>query len=816
MQSSQNLELVLKRAKEFTQQFQHTHVSPLHLLLALLKTPECQGFKHLENQQVPLQKLSDYISHNRLNHEPYGTPTGHFNSRSKFVLSQSAQIARQMGSAFTRTEHLLLGLLTDQTLAREVYPVVGIRSEKLIHSILAQYGLQPEIAGAHESTPQSREFADVCVSLNELARKGKLDPVIGRERETKRAMQILGRRRKNNPVLIGDAGVGKTAIAEGIAQSIVSRTCPAQLLDKEIFLWDVTSLVSNTVFRGQLEGRLKAILDHVRDNPRIILFIDEIHLIVGAGNSIGGLDVSNMMKAALSRGEARVIGATTEDEYNKTIAKDSALERRFQPVRVEEPPDEDVLAILRGSLPVYEAHHNVQYTAQAVTAALQLSKQYIPNRQLPDKALDVLDEAGSAVRMTPPQNVIRLDQEIARLNEDKGNAAIQQRFDDAQALLGRVRQLKTQRNKLLRQQTEPRLVTEDHVRGAISVISRIPLERLTTGDKQSALLVQEELGREIIGQKHAIASVSRYIRRSRTRLNDPRKPLGTVLLLGPTGVGKTLLAKRAAVHMSGSEDDLIVLDMSEYMERHSVARLVGAPPGYKGYEDQKTLVERVRRQPYAVVLFDEIEKAHHQVWNVLLQILEEGRLTDGQGRTANFRNTLVLLTSNIGCDHFRRKGIGFNQAVDATKDAVLDAAKKEFRPEFLNRLDDIVIFDLLTREDSRQIIDLEIEKIRRRTNYTALTLSPSLREKLLKDGFSADYGARPLKRTLECLVTDPISDALLREEIADTGEILATYTETDGVVVRRSEPDARQQTPATAEGLTWVHPGSCAVPCAPA
>ena len=816
MQSSQNLELVLGRAKDFAQQFQHTHVSPLHLLLALLKTPECQGYKHLENQQVPIQKLSDYISHNRLNHEPYGTPTGHFNSRSKFVLSQSAQIARQMGSAFTRTEHLLLGLLTDQTLAREVYPVVGIRSEKLTHSILAQYGLQEEMVGAREGTPQSREFAEVCVSLNELARKGKLDPVIGRDRETQRAMQILGRRRKNNPVLIGDAGVGKTAIAEGIAQSIVNKTCPPQLLDKEIFLWDVTSLVSNTVFRGQLEGRLKAILDHVRNNPRLILFIDEIHLIVGAGNSIGGLDVSNMMKAALSRGEARVIGATTEDEYNKTIAKDSALERRFQPVRVEEPPDEDVLAILRGSLPVYEAHHNVQYTPQAVTAALQLSKRYIPHRQLPDKALDVLDEAGSAVRMTPPQNIIRLDQEIARLNEEKANAAIQQRFNDAQMWLARVRQLKAQRNKLLRQQTEPRLVTEDQVCGAVSVISRIPLERLTAEDKRSALRVQDELGREIIGQQPAIESVTRYIRRSRTRLNDPRKPLGAVLLLGPTGVGKTLLAKRAAVHMSGSEEGLIALDMSEYMERHSVARLIGAPPGYKGYEDQKTLVERVRRQPYAVVLFDEIEKAHHQVWNVLLQILEEGRLTDGQGRTASFRDTLVLLTSNIGYEHFRRKSIGFNQTVDATKDAVLEAAKKEFRPEFLNRLDDIVIFDPLTLEDCRQIIDLEVGKIRQRTKYTAVVLSQALREKILRDGFSEEYGARPLKRTLERLVTDPISDALLREEITDTGEILATYTESNGVVIRHSGSEtqrAEQSTAVPAEDLAWVRPGSCAVPC---
>ncbi len=798
MQSSQNLEVVLNRAREFAQQFQHTHVSPLHLLLALLKTSECQGYKHLENQQAPVQKLSDYISHNRLNHEPYGTPTGNFNSRSKFVLSQSAQIARQMSSAFTRTEHLLLALLTDQTLAREVYPVVGIRSEKLTHSILAQYGLQEEMVGAREGSPQSREFTEVCVSLNELARKGKLDPVIGRGRETKRAMQILGRRRKNNPVLIGDAGVGKTAIAEGIAQSIVKRTCPPQLLDKEIFLWDVTSLVSNTVFRGQLEGRLRAILDHVRNHPRIILFIDEIHLIVGAGNSVGGLDVSNMMKAALSRGEARVIGATTEDEYNKTIAKDSALERRFQPVRVEEPPDEDVLAILQGSLPVYEAHHNVQYTPEAVTAALLLSKRYIPNRQLPDKALDVLDEAGSTVRMTPPQSVTRLDQDIARMNEEKARAAIEERFNDAQGLLARVRQLKAQRNKLLRLQTQARAVTEDHVRAAVSVMSRIPLERLTAEDKRCALRAQDDLAREIIGQRHAVATVTRYIRRSRTRLNDPRKPLGAILLLGPTGVGKTLLAKRVAVHMSGSEEGLIALDMSEYMERQSAARLIGAPPGYKGYEDQKTLVERVRRQPYAVVLFDEIEKAHYQVWNVLLQILEEGRLTDGQGRTASFRDTLILLTSNIGYEHFRRKSIGFNHTADDTKAAVLEAAKKEFRPEFLNRIDDIVVFDPLILEDCRQIIDLEVEKIRQRTKYTALTLSQALRERILKEGFSEDYGARPLKRTLERLVTDPISDALLREEITDTGTILATYTGTDGGVIRQSGSEPLRAVTATA------------------
>jgi len=786
MQYSQNMETVLARAKEFAQQLQHTAISPLHLLLALLKTPECQAFKHLENQQAPIQKLTDYITHNRLNHEPYGTPTGSLNTKSKFILNQSGQISQQMGSSYTRTEHLLLALLTDQGLARDVYPVVGIQNERLTHAILTQYGLQEQLVGAPEGTAPNREFTQVCISLNELARKGKLDPVIGRTREIQRTLQILGRRRKNNPVLLGEAGVGKTAIVEGIAQSIVNKTCPPLLHNREIFICDVASMVSNTVFRGQLEGRIKAILDHVRNNPNIILFIDEIHLIVGAGSSIGGMDISNMMKAALSRGEARVIGATTLDEYNKTIAKDSALERRFQPVRVEEPPDEDVLAILQGSLPVYEEHHHVRYAPQAALAALHYSKRYIHDRQLPDKALDVLDEAGSAAKMNPPAapaGLSELDLAIARLNAERIRAAAQKQFNEGQTILSRLQQLKDQRRALFRKQPHMPIVTEDHIRTAVSVMSNVPLERLTAEDKQSALCLHEILGREVIGQTRAIGIVARFLRRGRTCLNDPMRPMGVLLLLGPTGVGKTLLAKRVAAHMSGSEDQLIALDMSEYMERHSVARLIGSPPGYLGYEDQNTLVEQVRRQPYAVVLFDEIEKAHPQVWNILLQILEEGRLTDGQGRTASFRNTLILMTSNVGCEHFRRKSLGFNPNLALTNEVVLDAVKKEFRPEFLNRIDDLVIFDALTRDDCRQIIDLEVEKIRRRTKYVTVTLSPSLKEKVLREGFSEEYGARQLKRTLELLVTDPISDALLREEISGTGEIVVDYDAGKGVVI---------------------------------
>lgn len=748
MQNSQNLEQVLRRARDFARQLRHTHISPLHLWLALLKTPECQGYKHLESLRAPIRKLTDFISHNRMNYEPYGPPTDKCNARSQYVLGQGTQLARQMGSDHTRTEHLLLALLNEPSLAHEVYPVVGLQAVLLTHIILARYGVQEERQISPREVAQQREFAKACLSLNDLARAKKLDPVVGRERETRRTMQILGRRRKNNPVLVGEAGVGKTAIAEGIAQSIVQQTCPAHLRDKEIYLCDVAALISNMMFRGQLEGRLKAILDHVRKHARIILFIDEIHLIVGVGSSFGGMDVSNLLKAALSRGEARIIGATTEDEYNKTIAKDSALERRFQPVRIEEPPDEEALAMLHCCLPSYESHHHVRYTPQAVTTALQLAKRYIPNRQLPDKALDVLDEAGAAVCLAP--------------------------------LPAGDRPPRTQNPPI-------RSVTEDDVREAVSLISRVPLERLTAEDKRSALRVQDELSREIIGQPVAIATAARYLRRSRTRLTDPRKPLGILLLLGPTGVGKTLLAKRLAVRMTGSEEGLTALDMSEYMERHSTARLIGSPPGYVGYGDQQTLVERVRRQPYGVVLFDEIEKAHHQVWNLLLQILEEGRLTDGQGRSASFRDTLVCLTSNLGYEHTRRTSIGFHPTPESAKEAVLAAVKKEFRPELLNRIDDIIVFDALTPEDCRHILDREIEVIRQRTKYSALILSPRLREKVLQEGFSEEYGARPLKRTLEQLLTDPLSDALLREEITDTGEVWATYNETTGVVIRQSK-----------------------------
>ncbi len=779
-QHSKNLETVFSRAQEFARQLQHKQVSPNHLLLAMLKTPECQACQVLETLNVPINRIIDYITHTRFINEPFGTPSNTLNSRAKTCLAQATQIAHQTGSSMVRTEHLLIGLLADSALSREVFKPTGVHTDTLIPKIISRYGLQEEMAGPHEGSAPSREFREICINLNEMARKGKLDPVIGRQQEIQRTLQILGRRRKNNPVLVGEAGMGKTAIAEGIAQSIVQKTCPPQLLDKEIYIFDIAGLVSNTVFRGQLEGRVKAILDYVREHTNIILFIDEIHLIVGAGNSIGGMDVSNLMKTALSRGEARVIGATTEDEYNQTIGRDSALERRFQTVRVGEPPDDEVLSIIKGALQTYETHHNVQYSAEAVATAIHLAKRYLPNRRFPDKALDVIDEAGSALKLALPDNILKLDARIEELTRQKVIAATEEKFGEAQKLLTEIRRLKSDRERLVREQQGPRIVNEDHIRAAISAMSGIPLERLTAEDKREALLLDENLSRQIIGQRKAIEAVTRYIRRSRTQLNDPKRPLGSFLLLGPTGVGKSLLAKTVAAHLCGWEDGIIQLDMSEYMESHSVSRLIGAPPGYRGYRDQKTLVERVRRNPYAVVLFDEIEKAHPLVWNALLQVLEEGRLTDGQGRQASFRNTLILLTSNIGYDQFKRSSIGFNQNQTSTQEAVMAAVKKEFRPEFLNRIDEIVIFDSLTTEDCRKILGLEIAKVKLRTQYASILLSEGLQEKLLQDGFSEEYGGRHLKKTVEKLITDPISDALLREEIGGTGEIMLDYK--DGVI----------------------------------
>lgn len=786
MEQSQNFDIVRDRASAFATKFGHKQIAPSHFLLAIIKTPECQAYQLMVASKVPVEKLGEIIVGKRFNQEEAGTPTGIPTAASKTCFTQASEIAMQSGGSQLRTEHLLIGLLADPTLSREVFGVAGINSSKLIRKILGRFGLQPEIAGENTSGP-SRDFTEVCYNLTEMARAGKLDPVIGRKQEIERCSQILARRRKNNPVLVGDAGVGKTAIAEGLALSIVQKTAPQCLQDKQIYVFDVTGLISNTIFRGQLEGRVKSILDYVKKNLNVILFIDEIHLIVGAGNSIGGMDLSNMMKAALSRGEARVIGATTLDEYHKSIAKDSALERRFQPVQVEEPSDADTLAILHGSLSAYEKHHGVKYSPEAVLAALHLSKRYIPNRRLPDKAIDVLDEAGSAIKLAPSETLVALDSEIESVTQQKIAAANADRFTDAQTLWGTIRLLKVKREQLLALGETVRIVREEHIRKAISLISKVPVDKMNSNNRRDALKQAERLGATIIGQKQAMEAVSRYCRRGKTHFNDPKRPIGSFLLLGATGVGKTLLAKALALDINGTEESLIQLDMSEYMERHSAARLIGSPPGYIGYDDQNSLVERVRRQPYCVVLFDEIEKAHPDVWNMLLQILEEGKLTDGQGRIASFRNAIIILSSNVGYSILSKLRIGFNPNKENTREAVLAEAKKVFRPEFLNRIDEIIVFDSLTPEHCSQILDLELEKVRQRTTYGSITLSPALHDHVLKEGFSEEYGGRNLKKAVERIIADSISDALIREEIPEEGHLYLDWKKEKVTVSKMKE-----------------------------
>ena len=625
-QNSQNLDTILQKAVAEASKNNHRQVAPSHLLLAILQTPESQAYIILDSFKVPVAELNNIIVNKRFNQEEQGPPSGIFTAAARICLNQARDVAGQTGNGWIRSEHLLLGLLTDTTLIKQVLKPAGVSSNKLVHQILGKIGLQPQLSGENGPTT-SKEFDEICISLNKMAKDGKLDPVIGREAEIKRAHQILARRRKNNPVLIGDAGVGKTAIAEGLALSIVHQLCPPCLQDKQIFLLEVTSIVSGTIWRGQLEARVKGILDHCKKNPNVILFIDEIHLLVGAGESVGGMDVSNMMKAALSRGDVRVIGATTEDEYNKTIAKDSALERRFQPIHVGEPSDEDALAILEGCIGPYEKHHGVSYSKESLQMAVKLSKRYIPNRRLPDKAIDVADEAGSALKLSPSKALADLDSRIETLRQKKMAAANAEDFNQAGQLLREVRLLEQQRGQILSSGGD-RIVLEEHIRAAVSLISKVPLEKLTAESKRDTMNIDIRLGESIIAQRDAIKALSKYIKRGKTQLSDPKRPLGSLMFLGPTGVGKTLLAKAAAVQISGKEESLIQLDMSEYMEEHTVSRLIGSPPGYIGHDDQNTLVERVRRNPYSVVLFDEIEKAHPKVWNVLLQSLEEGKLTD--------------------------------------------------------------------------------------------------------------------------------------------------------------------------------------------
>src|SRR5438309_1615889 len=736
-----------------------------------------------------------------------------YTPRVKKVLALAGKEAKALNHSYVGTEHILLGLLREgEGVAARVLKSLEIDIERTRNEILKELdpnftppeaeseAPQEQTSGAKKDvkTPALRAFGR---DLTELARKGELDPVIGRHNEIERVIQVLCRRTKNNPVLIGEAGVGKTAIAEGLAQEIANGNVPELLRDRRVITLDLALMVAGTKYRGQFEERIKAVMDEIRRAKNIILFIDELHTIVGAGSAEGTMDASNIIKPALSRGEMQCIGATTLTEYRKYIEKDAALERRFQAVKVEAPSIEEAVLILKGLRPKYEEHHKIDLTDKALESAVRLSDRYITGRFLPDKAIDVMDEAGSRARitaMTRPPDVKQLEVEIEEIKTRKERSIKDQDFEGAASMRDKEKQAKEKLESVLNawkaNREEKRVkVDEDDILHVVAKWTGIPLKRMEQGEAQKLLAMEEEVSRVVIGQREAVTALCKALRRSRADLKDPKRPIGTFALLGPTGVGKTLLAKSLAENMFGDARSLIQLDMSEYMEKFTVSRLVGSPPGYVGYEEGGQLTEQVRRKPYSVILFDEVEKAHPDVMNMLLQILEEGKLTDSVGRVVDFRNTIVLLTSNVGAETIRKQTtIGFTAASEESsyekmKEKILDDAKKAFRPEFLNRLDDVIVFRALNKPDLIQILDLEVKKVmdRLKGKNIQLQLDEKAKDFLVEKGYDPIYGARPMRRAVERYLEDPLAEEILKGHLHENDPIHVTM-EVDKLVFKQT------------------------------
>jgi ATP-dependent Clp protease ATP-binding subunit ClpC len=740
-----------------------------------------------------------------------------YTPRVKKVLALAAKEAKALNHTYVGTEHILLGLLregdgvaarvlknldvdieqTRQEILKELDPNFNAQEESAVPE-------QPEKAPAEKKgevkTPALKAFGR---DLTEIARKGDMDPVIGRKNEIERVIQILCRRTKNNPVLLGEAGVGKTAIVEGLAQEIAKGNVPELLREKRVVTLDLALMVAGTKYRGQFEERIKAVMDEIRRAKNIILFIDELHTIVGAGSAEGTMDASNIIKPALSRGEMQCIGATTLNEYRKYIEKDAALERRFQSVKVEAPSIEDAIAILKGLRGKYEEHHKAEITDAAVESAVKMSDRYITDRYLPDKAIDLMDEAGSRARigaMTRPPELKDIEAEIEQIKTQKEKAIKEQDFEGAASMRDKEKQAKEKQESVLAawksSREEKRVkVDEEDILQVVAKWTGIPLKRMEQGEAERLLAMEKEMERVVIGQVEAVSAICKALRRSRADLKDPRRPIGTFALLGPTGVGKTLLAKSLAESMFGDSKSLIQLDMSEYMERHNASRMVGSPPGYVGYEEGGQLTEQVRRKPYSVVLFDEIEKAHPDVMNMLLQILEEGKLTDNVGRVINFRNTVILMTSNVGAETIKKNStMGFSPINDQNsyekmREKIMEEAKRQFRPEFLNRLDDIIVFRSLTKPDLVQILELEIKKVMERLKgkNLQLVLDEKAKDFLVEKGYDPTYGARPMRRSVERFLEDPLAEEILKGSLHE-GEPVNVTVEDNKVVFSQSTP----------------------------
>ncbi|MCK6481497.1 MAG: ATP-dependent Clp protease ATP-binding subunit [Planctomycetes bacterium] len=787
---------VMTLARQEAQKLNNDYIGTEHILLGLVQEGSGVAAQVLKNLDVDLRKVRAEVE--RLvetGTSPVTSPQLPFTPRAKRVLELALEEASNLGHNYIGTEHLLLGLIRESDgPAAHVLQNLGVKPEEVREEVVELLGADAPAAAAArpEGEPEAPEGEEAAAAgksktpaldafgrdLTELARENKLDPVIGRASEIERVMQILARRTKNNPVLLGEAGVGKTAIVEGLAQRIVGGEVPEILRSKRLVVLDLAMMVAGTKYRGQFEERIKAVMTEVRRARNIVLFIDELHTLVGAGGAEGAIDASNVLKPALSRGEVQCIGATTLDEYRKYIEKDGALERRFQTVMVDPPSKDETLEILKGLRDRYESHHRVRYTDQALVDAIDLSVRYVTGRFLPDKAIDVVDEAGARVRlksMTQPPDVKELDAEILRLDQDKEAAVAAQDFEKAARVRDSVAKLRRRKESVLEEwrkkaREQDGVVDSDVIAETVSRMTGVPLTRIEKGEAERLLTMEAELHRSIVGQEAAVSAIARAVRRSRSGLKDPKRPMGSFIFLGPTGVGKTLLAKALAKFMFGHEDALLMIDMSEYMEKHNVSRLVGAPPGYVGYEEGGQLTERVRRRPYSVVLFDEIEKAHHDVFNMLLQIMEEGRLTDSFGRHVDFRNTIVIMTSNIGSDVVKNQvslgftGGGQEQSYAKMKENLTRELERHFRPEFLNRVDDVIVFQSLKRDDLKKIIDIELVSIRARLEErgVTLTLTDQAREHIIDQGTNLEYGARPLRRALERLIEDPLSEEILR------------------------------------------------------
>ncbi len=777
---------VLALSQEEAVRLGHNNIGTEHILLGLLREGEGIAAKALQSLGVQVEKIQEEVER-LIGVGKQPMQTIHYTPRAKKVVELSQDEARKLGHSYVGTEHILLGLIREgEGVAARVLNNLGVSLNRARQQVLKLLGSNESQAGrrarpgqqANASTPTLDSLAR---DLTASAREGKIDPVIGRAKEIERVIQVLSRRTKNNPVLIGEPGVGKTAVAEGLAQQIVDNEVPETLRDKRVMTLDMGTVVAGTKYRGEFEDRLKKVMEEIRQAGNIILFIDELHTLIGAGGAEGAIDASNILKPSLARGELQCVGATTIDEYRKYIEKDAALERRFQPIQVDEPTVEETIEILKGLRDRYEAHHRVSITDEAIEAAATLSDRYITDRFLPDKAIDLIDEAGSKVRLrsyTIPPNLKELEQKLEEVRKEKDAAVQSQEFEKAAALRDTEQKYREELEKTKNEWKEKQgqmdsEVTVEDIASVVSVWTGVPVSKLTKDETERLLNMEEILHERVIGQEEAVKAISTAIRRARSGLKDPKRPIGSFIFLGPTGVGKTELARALAEVMFADEDAMIRIDMSEYMERHSTARLVGSPPGYVGYEEGGQLTEKVRRKPYSVVLLDEIEKAHPEVFNILLQVLEDGRLTDSKGRTVDFRNTIIIMTSNVGASELRRnKYVGFNVADEDEKHAdmkakVMDELKKAFRPEFLNRIDETIVFHALEKKHMKDIVLLMLNELKERLKEQDIEfdMTDKAVEKIANEGFDPEYGARPLRRAIQQHIENMLSEELLKGTI---------------------------------------------------